>query len=1440
MRNDEAREQVRQGARAWVARLRARSAEEAARAMPRVLLTGLCAGTLAPVAVAGLELPAVLAAAGVVGGVGVNLLTEVVSRALTAARERNRGEPPTTEQVETELAAELDKALRAGDQGAGELASALSRLLSGYGAAQEALAAAVELGDRRLLDELVHGFAAVGAELAEFAPLFDELRNASWDIQEILRRQDVEHHRDRRLAQEQSAMLAEALRRLNALSVRLTAHSPGEAPPTWINGSPYQGLAPFGMAETAIFYGRGEATRRLVELVAKQVIKEPEPVEPVVDQVKNEPGLVVVTGASGAGKSSLLGAGLRAEFTFGRVEGLPSVSSWPQLELTPGDDPLRALAVQLAAECAADADTLLRDLRRDPATAAARARDILAIGSPGQRRDGPRRVLVVVDQFEEVFTLLREDRRGDRKLFLDALQAIATSPGAADGEPAGVVVIAVRGDFMDRCAAYPELATALEKRMFVLGPMDGDELTRAITGPAAAAGLLVEDGLPEQVVRELAGYTRDTPGAGALPLLSLAMRRTWDNCENGRLTRQDYDRAGGVCRAVEAEAEGVYRRFTEKRREIAKRILLLLAAQVSETDVARQRVSYRTLVDACGPEHRSDVEHVLGAFTGKRLMVTGHTGPAEAGRAVELAHDVLLTAWPRLVRWLGEDRAERALHNKLVHDAQEWERDKRHASYLYQGVRLDTAREARARWQADPGRYPALPPFTMDFLEAGERAAVRNQRLRRGAYTALAGLIVLVLTAATAALRFGLESDHQRKQALSRHLSLLSEQSARDPATSARLAAAAWQFARTDEARVGLADVLGRPSRATFISSDNLLSATFSPDGKTLAATGKNATIQLWDVASRRPIAILKGHTAPVWSVVFSPDGRMLASGGDDKTLRLWDVAGRRSAAVLKGHTGSVFSVVYSPDGRTLASASADKTARLWDVAGRRSTAVLKGHTDTVSSVAFSPDGTTLASGGFDDKVRLWSLAALRQTDVFAGHTGGVWSVAFNPDGRTLASGSADKTVLLWDLAKRKTVAEYIGHTHIVHSVAFSRDGKVMASGGGEGKVRVWDTATRSLLGAPMEVHNDMVLSVAFSPDGRTLATASRDDTARLWDIGVGRPWGPPLSGHTGEVWAVAYSPEGRVLASGSADGTIRLWDAATREPIGDPLTGHGEQVMSLAFSPDGRILASSGFDDTVRLWDPAGGRQIGVLTGHTHNVLHLAFTPDGRALASAADDSTVRLWDVATHRQTAVLTDHKAGVQTVAFSPDGRTLASGAADGTTRLWDMTARRPTGVPLDDRTDGAVWSVAFAPDGRTLARAAADGTTRLWDVATRRPIGIPMSHSNDVLYLAFNPAGDVLATASGDATVRLWDVKIQRQIGDALAGHHESVLKMAFSPDGTTLATGGFDATLRLWRLSRTADPLADVCAIAHRPFTREEWTHLLPGEDYRAICPSAL
>jgi serine/threonine protein kinase len=281
---------------------------------------------------------------------------------------------------------------------------------------------------------------------------------------------------------------------------------------------------------------------------------------------------------------------------------------------------------------------------------------------------------------------------------------------------------------------------------------------------------------------------------------------------------------------------------------------------------------------------------------------------------------------------------------------------------------------------------------------------------------------------------------------------------------------------------------------------DSVISAAFSPDGKTLATGSGDKTFKLWDTQTGALKQTVTGHSHGVHAIAYSPDGKTLATGSDDKTIKLWDAQTGALKQTLTGHSNAIHTIAFSPDGKQLASGSTDKTIKLWDPQTGELVQVLTGHSETVKTVAFSPDGKTLASGSDDKTIKLWDpqTGALKQT--LTGHSSGIHAVAFSPDGKTLASGSIDKTVKLWDTQTGALKQTLTGHTDGIHGLAFSPDDRTVASGSMDKTIKLWDTQTGALK-QTLTGHTDAAYAIAFSPDGKMLASGSTDKTIKLWTV---------------------------------------------------------------------------------------------------------------------------------------------------------------------------------------------------------------------------------------------------------------------------------------------------------------------------------------------------
>jgi WD40 repeat protein/transcriptional regulator with XRE-family HTH domain len=1036
-----------------------------------------------------------------------------------------------------------------------------------------------------------------------FAALLRQLRGAAKLTQEELAEaaglsprsvSDLERGVTRTARKDTAALLADALGLAGPAGELFVAAARGKAPaaqvlaaaqalgppqPGAVTGSPYRGLRAFEEQDAELFFGREAATAVVLERMSQRLVG---------------PGLLVVSGMSGAGKSSLLRAGVLPRIREAGLAPAPEAASWPRVLLTPTRAPLDELALRVGVLGGGDAATLRRELDAAPAWFALTARQAALAQSPrpagqsdgqaAERDHAPwqRRLVLVVDQFEELFTQCAEE--GQRRAFITALHAAATAGHGVDQAPAALVVLGVRADFEARCADYPQLADAVQDRYLVTS-MTERQLRMAITEPAKKAGAKVDDDLAHLLLAEVRTGQPGAFGAGALPLLSHALDQAW-RCRTGQaVTLADYERTGGIEGAVASSAQRAYDQLTPAQQAAARQVFMRLTATSTEGVDTANRATRAELTDSKSAAEIEDVEAVLEAFAAERLLTL-------AAGTVELSHEVLLTAWPLLRdTWLADTQADRIVRTRLHHTAAEWAHQSRDPSYLYGGSLLAAASDTAARIGADPGRHPPLSQTERDFLHASDRAHHRTVRRRRRLIALLTALVLGFAAVTVLAVHASQQVAQQRDIAIS---GLLISQSQRlgnaNPALSRMLSVTAWRLNPSSAARYAMLAAAARPGIAVLTSHIGAVdSVAFSPDGKTLATGSDAGTILLRDAATHRKITALTGPTGPVHSIAFSPDGKTLATGGS--AVRLWDVATHRKITALTSHTGAVDSVVFSPDGQTLATGNADGSVRLWDVTTHRKIAALTGPTARVDSVAFSPDGTTLATGSGDGAVRLWDVASHRQITALTGPVGAVNSVAFSPDGTTLATGNADGTVRLWDMATRRPSRRPLtGPTGPVNSVAFSPDRTTLASGSADG------IFLRDLAGSTCACNHSPRLftsntspatSLAFSPDGKTLATGSDAGTILLWDVAAHRQI-TALTGPVGPITSVAFSPESKILASASPDQTVRVWDLATSRQVGAPLSGHTGLVTSVTFSPDGKTLAAGSADHTVRLWDTA------------------------------------------------------------------------------------------------------------------------------------------------------------------------------------------------------------------------------------------------------------
>jgi WD40 repeat protein len=1193
---------------------------------------------------------------------------------------------------------------------------------------------------------------------------------------------------------------------------------------------PYRGLASYRPQDAAWFFGRERSADALIAQLRA---------------AEKTGGLVMLVGASGAGKSSLLNAGLVPALQKGAL-GDESSRASGVLQLVPGGDPLAELTRRIP-ELADVVPAAEESTAKEPCTPqfAHAARKAVTAWAERETSSAARPV-VIVDQFEEAFTLCSDE--ANRRTFIQLLHA-ASSPGPDDQAPV-LVVLGIRADFYEQCLGYPELADALQHRHMVLGPLTTTELREAVTGPAKAVGLELEPGLAELIVREVsADGPRGAHDAGALPLLSHALLATWQRRKAGKLTLAGYRAAGGIQGAVAATAERAWSGLDPTARTAARLLLLRLVRLGEDTQATRRRGTRRQLAEESTDPNKT--EESLEALVRARLV----TLDAET---VEITHEALLHAWPRLRDWIDEDRNDNLLRQRLEEDGRAWDVSHRDTSLLYRGSRLEQAHS----WAKSAGDT-FLTRGAVEFLAASVRLRRRTLWISRGAVSAL--VVLAILAASTAVIAWQQRDDAVFEQVVAE----ADRVQHTDPSLSAQLDLVAHHLRPDDESADNrLISIVNSPLATPLLGHTGAVYLTsFSPNGRVLATASYDRTVRLWDVTDRthpKPLGKpLTGHTSWVSTAVFSPDGRTLASASDDGTIRLWNVRDpshpRPLGEPLPGHDGTIYLVAFSPDGHTLAAATEDHVVRLWNVSDPRKPSALgalTGPTAAVRSVAFSPDGRTLAAGGDDTTIRLWNMADPRRPKpidaVLTGHTDLVHSVAFSPDGRTLASGAADDTVRLWNVADPRHAAPLgaplTGHTGPIWSVAFSTDGTMLAAASQDSTASLWnvsDPAYPSQVGEPLAGSGGEMYALGFSPDDRTLATGSGDNTVRLWSI--------PTSDMIGRIGA--FRQDGRVLATAARDGRIRLWNVETPSrpvSLGEPFTPGEGEVRDPAFSPDGHTLAVLTGSRAVQLWNvtnPARPVAYGLpIALRTRFAAALAFSPDGRTLATAYDDRTIQLWNVGDPSRPrplgTPLTGHQGYVNSLVFSPDGRTLASGSADDTIRLWNVADPRHAarlGPPLKGHL-GPINTLAYSPDGRTLASGSDDNTVRLWNIADplkAARLGSPLTgHTEAVVSLTFSQDGHTLASGGNDNTVRLWNIARPSKaapIGQSMSPNAKTGNFLSFSPNSRMLGVSSGTDTVRLWNLDAD-EAIRRICSTTRGVLTPEKWHEYLPRLSYEPPC----
>lgn len=1158
---------------------------------------------------------------------------------------------------------------------------------------------------------------------------------------------------------------------------------------------PYPGLRPFERDEDDLFFGREEQVDQLLDKL-------------------DDTHFLAVLGVSGSGKSSLVRAGLLPALDTGFMGS--AGASWDIAEVRPGDRPFHRLAAALiegtewgcAYSLSADADSAqprraderststtaaefvppLPGASRSPAIAALE-QDLRSGSMALNWRLGVQplpegmRLLILVDQFEELFRYHRSNRQ-EAAAFVALLLAAATHPDV-------YLVITLRSEFLGDCSLYPDLPEAINRGLFLTPALTPEQMADAIQLPAELPqfGGSVEPELVRRLLEEARGQMDQ------LPLLQHTLMRLWDLDDGDNvLTLAELEALGGLRKALDAHVEEA---FAELKRDLEgeqQRIAEVLFRGLTERGSAerdtRRPVRLGEIAALAGVDWKQ-VAAVVEVFRrpGRSFLMPPAGTDLTGDSTLDITHEALIRQWRRLAGWTANEAEQAELYLRLESAAQR-HREGKGALWIDPDLQIVLQwRDEHKPTKLWAERYGGDFDLAMGFLEAGlkkrERDAVtaEQQRLER-----TRELFDSRLTHASLLTRV---RDYAEARQVLRKTAELDKDIPEDRRHTRNLLA-------------GYVDIMGGRADRVYEGAGAQLSGgvAVSPDGHWLAAAGERGTLVLFDAGSGDLVRRLEGHdprassTGDCRSAVFDPEGRFLYSGGDDGRIIRWSVPDGGKLAEWEA-PDQVWALATSPDGRVLASGGTDDAITLWSSATGERLRPLEGHTGAIAGpngLAFSPDGKRLASASFDKTARIWDVETGKTLHTLRGHNAELQAVAFDPVGKLVATASVDKRIVLWDAETGQPVGLLAGHDNIVFGVAFDADGGRLLSASRDNTMRLWDVAT----GVTLRVYQGHTAGLwAVARHGDTLYTAANDQTVRGWSLDTPGQWVWELPG---EPFSAAVAPDGGLVAVGFADGSLRAYAPSAGKAVGwaearspsspgvEPgaapdgglrsaqptlLTAVGDAhgyggIKRMAFNAEGTTLATAGMDGMAKPWrvernaDGIALTLIHTLEGHTDVVHAVAFSPDGRTLATASYDGRVGLFDVETGEGDFFEPHGGEDVNSVSYAQTGNLLLT-EGDWDMRLWDLTKQPPEPREVAKAQDKLLWAT-LRPDGRQLAAVGREYVVALHDLGPepaepRRLVG----HENTVLRAIYGPDGRQLATVSADMTVRLWDLESYKEL-----------------------------------------------------------------------------
>ena len=1160
---------------------------------------------------------------------------------------------------------------------------------------------------------------------------------------------------------------------------------------------PYKGLAAYEESDSRFFRGRDE----LVNQLARRLQLE---------------SVLVVAGPSGSGKSSLVRAGLVPSLKHG---ALPGSEHWQCLLMTPGPEPLQALQ-----DCLKTMGGINAVVNGDNET--------------------EETTLLVVDQFEEIFTLANEAERDEFLRYLSDL--------SKKGNTEFKLTLAVRADFYSECAKVPWLAASITTNQVLVGPMSSTELRQAITEPAKEAGYRLEEGLVSSILEDAGN------GCGSLPLVAHALVETWVRRTDRTLTLNGFKACGGVAGAISQSADATYDHQLDDQGRIATRGLMLNLVNPGDGSpdtrrvVDREDIFYQT--DSIGDA--SVLADVIKKLTTARLLTVDD-------RKVQIAHETLLSNWPRLRNWIDESRDDLRMRRRICLRAEEWEAEGQESDLLYQGTPLITALDWR---EANPAQLGSLENLFLDcakhrHTDAEEKAAKGRQRNRRILHTGIALLTLLTLGATlSTVVAYKAYKDSQNNAQLAeqatatanfRFASALGAAAyghyAEDPRLSLVIASEAMARSSslnpprapafdTRAAMLSARQVLAKGGPFLWgspIVAGNALSIALNPIGTILAIGNKDGEVQFLDVASHQEIQPgIKDHAGGVRDLEFSPDGKSMVSVGVDGKVLLWRSKsnGIWSSKRIGQSADVIPDVDFHPSGDYVVSANHDATVRVWYTDDRNEQpAPLASGVADVNALAISSDGKFIVAGNADKTISGWNI---NTGEVVMGplkkvHASHLLDIQFSPSGTSFFTMTTDGETKKLSFPEGKIISTVFENKETIGATLINSVSGELIGGNNDGQLLCWDIESGGINQRSAAGHSQIIIKATMTQDERMIATLGRDQLIRFWTNNDNYPIAELLQDNTRASKSIAISPDGTMVASGDEKGQIKLRRLDSNNSQ-ETLTQHAAQVWALAFSPDGELLASADRDGQVKVWDVKKQRVVQVIDTGAHPVWSVAFIEQGALLV--ATESGVLKYSTQNSSKLSSWSNTDAKITRLTTSPDKSKVIVTYNNGLVEI--VNARGEPDKQTIRIGEDLLWSAAFNHAGDLLAAASSDETVSLIDIKSGQRVAKLTGHQGGATNVAFMDDGTTLVASDRRGSIHWWDIATGRRLAAPWRGHRKAIWRLAMHPDGERFITAADDGKVRLW----DTQSMKRACEIGFPSFDRGQKNRYLGRDHIMLAC----